>query len=140
MKALLAEPMHEPQVIEIEDTLFAFQELLGNRLDLIEDFAEPIAVIFRERADSPGIGNIFFFCDTKGNTRYMISGKVLVVGVSGEYPCSLTDDQIKRFDRVFRSTVLYFRMQDERNDSNAKSEPPKQKKRKEDNRHERIGC
>ena len=84
--------------------------------------------------------NIFFFCDTKGNTRYMISGKVLVVGVSGEYPCSLTDDQIKRFDRVFRSTVLYFRMQDERNDSNAKSEPPKQKKRKEDNRHERIGC
>lgn len=60
MKALLAEPMHEPQVIEIEDTLFAFQELLGNRLDLIEDFAEPIAVIFREQADSPGIGNIFF--------------------------------------------------------------------------------
>lgn len=137
MRALLAEPMQEPQVIEIEDTLFAFQELLGNRLDLIEDFAEPIAVIFREQTDSPGIGNVFFFCDSQGKSRYMVSGKVLVVGVSGEYPCSLTDEQIKRLERVFRSTVLYFPMQ---NENTANTDLAKTNKRKEEKRHERIGC
>lgn len=128
MKALLAEPMQIPEVIEIEDDLFAFQRVLGNRLDFAEDFAEPIAVVYREQDETPAADNVFFFCDSHGNPRYMICGKILVVGVAGEYPCSLTDDQIKRFERVFHSTVLYLPMQNE-----------PEERRKEEKRHERTG-
>lgn len=129
MKALLAEPMQIPEVIEIDDDLFAFQNVLGSRLDLAEDFVEPIAIVYREQNEKPVADNVFFICDSKGNPHYMISGKILVVGVAGEYPCSLTDDQIKRFARVFRSTVLYLPMQNE----------PDEKTRKEGKRHERTG-
>ena len=137
MRALLAEPMLEPQVIEIEDNLFAFQRLLGNHVNIAENFEEPIAIIFNEESAKRGMGNVFFFCDGHRNLRYMIGGKILVVGVSGEYPCSLTDEQIARYKRVFRSTVFYFTMADEVGGNPDQTTAPR--KKKEVNRHERTG-
>jgi len=135
MKALLAEPMHKPEVIEVDDDLFAFQKVLGSRLDFAEDFTEPIAIVYREQNEKPVADNVFFICDSKGNPRYMIGGKILVVGVAGDYACSLTEKQIERYDRMFRSTVLYLSMQDEQ----IETVPTKAKLRKEEKRHERIG-
>lgn len=114
MRALLCEPMGEPTVIDIEDDLFALQRLLGNHVDIADDFMEPIAVAFNETDREPSIGNVFFFCDSKGNLRHSMSGKILVLGIKNDLPCSLTDDQVKRYARAFRSSVLYFPMQDER--------------------------
>lgn len=114
MRALLCEPMGEPTVIDIEDDLFALQRLLGNHVDIADDFMEPIAVAFNETDREPGFSNVFFFCDSKGNLRHSMSGKILVLGIKNELPCSLTDEQVKRYSRAFRSSVLYFPMQDER--------------------------
>ena len=136
MKALLAEPMRDPQVVEIEDSLFAFQKLLGNRIDIADDFVEPIAIIFNEESEKLGMTNVFFFCDAHCNPRYMIRGKILVVGVSGEFPCSLTEEQIKRYEQIFRSTVFYFTMQDEQAANIAQTSPPKSRKKKEEKRYE----
>ena len=63
------------------------------------------------------IGNVFFFCDSKGNLRHSISGKILVLGIKNDLPCSLTDEQVKRFARIFHSSVLYLPMRDEREQS-----------------------
>ena len=114
MRALLCEPMGEPTVIDIEDDLFALQRLLGNHVDIADDFMEPIAVAFNETDREPGFGNVFFLCDSKGNLRHSMSGKILVLGIKNDLPCSLTDEQVKRYARAFRSSVLYFSMQDER--------------------------
>ena len=114
MRALLCEPMSEPTVINIEDDLFALQRLLGNHVDIADDFMEPFAIAFNEAEREPGIGNVFFFCDSKGNLRHTTSGKILVLGIKNDLPCSLTDEQIKRYAHAFRSSVLYFSMQDER--------------------------
>lgn len=107
MRALLCEPMAEPAVINIEDDLFALQRLLGNHVDIADDFMEPIAVAFNEEDRQPGIGNVFFFCDSKGNLRHSISGKILVLGIKNDLPCSLTDEQVKRFARIFHSSVIF---------------------------------
>ena len=114
MRALLCEPMGEPTVINIEDDLFALQRLLGNHVDIADDFMEPFAIAFNEAEREPGIGNVFFFCDSKGNLRHSTSGKILVLGIKNDLPCSLTDEQVKRYAHAFRSSVLYFPMQDER--------------------------
>ena len=119
MRALLCEPMGEPTVIDIEDDLFALQRLLGNHVDIADDFMEPIAVALNETDREPGFSNVFFFCDSKGNLRHSMSGKILVLGIKNELPCSLTDEQVKRYSRAFRSSVLYFPMQDERELSHA---------------------
>ena len=132
MKALLCEPMSEPTVINIEDDLFALQRLLGNHVDIADDFMEPIAVAFNEADREPSIGNVFFFCDSKGNLRHSMSGKILVLGIKNDLPCSLTDEQVKRYARAFRSSVLYFPMQDER-------EPYRTTLQKEVKSHERTG-
>ena len=135
MRALLCEPMGEPTVINIEDDLFALQRLLGNHVDIADDFMEPIAVAFNDvdRDREPGIGNVFFFCDSKGNLRHSMSGKILVLGIKNDLPCSLTDEQVKRYARTFRSSVLYFPMQDEREQSYHTS------LQKEVKSHERTG-
>ena len=78
------------------------------------------------------IGNVFFFCDSKGNLRHSMSGKILVLGIKNDLPCSLTDEQVKRYARAFRSSVLYFPMQDER-------EPYRTTLQKEVKPHERTG-
>ena len=135
MRALLCEPMGEPTVINIEDDLFALQRLLGNHVDIADDFMEPIAVAFNDvdRDREPGIGNVFFFCDSKGNLRHSTSGKILVLGIKNDLPCSLTDEQVKRYAHAFRSSVLYFPMQDEREQSSRTS------LQKEVKPHERTG-
>ena len=132
MRALLCEPMGEPTVIDIEDDLFALQRLLGNHVDIADDFMEPIAVAFNETDREPGFSNVFFFCDSKGNLRHSMSGKILVLGIKNELPCSLTDEQVKRYARSFRSSVLYFPMQDERELSHTTL-------KQEVKLHERIG-
>lgn len=132
MRALLCEPMSEPTVIDIEDDLFALQRLLGNHVDIADDFMEPIAVAFNETDREPGFSNVFFFCDSKGNLRHSMSGKILVLGIKNELPCSLTDEQVKRYARAFRSSVLYFPMQDERELSHTTL-------KQEVKSHERIG-
>lgn len=132
MRALLCEPMGEPTVIDIEDDLFALQRLLGNHVDIADDFLEPIAVAFNETDREPGFSNVFFFCDSKGNLRHSMSGKILVLGIKNELPCSLTDEQVKRYSRAFRSSVLYFPMQDERELSHTTL-------KQEVKLHERIG-
>ena len=132
MRALLCEPMGEPTVINIEDDLFALQRLLGNHVDIADDFMEPIAVAFNETDREPCISNVFFFCDSKGNLRHSMSGKILVLGIKNDLPCSLTDEQVKRYVRAFRSSVLYFPMQDER-------EPYRTTLQKEVKPHERTG-
>ncbi len=132
MRALLCEPMGEPTVIDIEDDLFALQRLLGNHVDIADDFMEPIAVAFNETDREPGFSNVFFFCDSKGNLRHSMSGKILVLGIKNELPCSLTDEQVKRYSRAFRSSVLYFPMQDERELSHTTL-------KQEVKLHERIG-
>ena len=132
MRALLCEPMGEPTVINIEDDLFALQRLLGNHVDIADDFMEPIAVAFNETDREPGIGNVFFFCDSKGNLRHSMSGKILVLGIKNDLPCSLTDEQVKQYARAFRSSVLYFPMQDEH-------EPYRTTLKKEVKSHERTG-
>ena len=132
MRALLCEPMGEPTVIDIEDDLFALQRLLGNHVDIADDFMEPIAVAFNETDREPGFSNVFFFCDSKGNLRHSMSGKILVLGIKNELPCSLTDEQVKRYARAFRSSVLYFPMQDERELSHTTL-------KQEVKLHERIG-
>ena len=132
MRALLCEPMGEPTVIDIEDDLFALQRLLGNPVDIADDFMEPIAVAFNETDREPGFRNVFFFCDSKGNLRHSMSGKILVLGIKNELPCSLTDEQVKRYSRAFRSSVLYFPMQDERELSHTTL-------KQEVKLHERIG-
>ena len=132
MRALLCEPMGDPTVIDIEDDLFALQRLLENHVDIADDFMEPIAVAFNETDREPGFSNVFFFCDSKGNLRHSMSGKILVLGIKNELPCSLTDEQVKRYSRAFRSSVLYFPMQDERELSHTTL-------KQEVKLHERIG-
>lgn len=134
MRALLCEPMSEPTVINIEDDLFALQRLLGNHIDIADDFMEPIAVVFNETDRESGICNMFFFCDSKGNLRHSTSGKILVLGIKNDLPCSLTDEQVKRYVHAFRSSVLYFPMQDEREQLFSLT-----KQQKEVKSHERTG-
>ena len=93
---------------------------------------EPIAVAFNETDREPGFSNVFFFCDSKGNLRHSMSGKILVLGIKNELPCSLTDEQVKRYSRAFRSSVLYLPMQDERELSHTTL-------KQEVKLHERIG-
>ena len=127
MRALLCEPMRDPVVINTDDSLFAFQRLLGSHVDIADDFLDSIAVVYNELDYQPSLGNVFFFCDARGRLRHTAYGKILVIGVKDEEPCSLTDEQIKQYSRIFRSTVLYFHMQGEDNPDKQHHLPHKNK-------------
>ena len=113
MKALLVEAMKTPSVIEIEDSLFCFQRIIGNHFEIADDFREPFVIIFNDAAPRDTISNIFFICDSCRRSRYLIRERFIVAGVNGDRLCSLSDEQIERYQRIFQSTVLYFPMYDE---------------------------
>lgn len=112
MRALLCEPMRVPVVINTDDSLYAFQRLLGKHIDIADDILEPIAIVYNQADYHPGLGNVFFICDLCGDLRYVITDRILIIGIQNDVPCSLTDEQIKRFTHIFRSTVLYLPMKE----------------------------
>ena len=110
MTILLVSPGQVPRKITIEDTLDAMQRIVGGPIQAVYPFEEPVALICHEEGkllhlplnralrspDTGGIYNIiagdFFLCAAPPDSEHFES---------------LTDDQLERYARVFRTPELF---------------------------------
>lgn len=84
MKAIIKKPFEKPKVIEIENELSALQEAVGGYIQAVP-VAEGICVICNEEGKLLGLPyNMHLGKD-------ILVGTILIVGVSGEEFCDLSD-------------------------------------------------
>ena len=110
MTILLVSPGQPPQKTTIDDTLAAMQRAVGGPIQAVYPFEEPVALICHEEGKllhlplnralrSPDTGEIydivagdFFLCAAPPDSEHFES---------------LTDDQLERYARIFRTPELF---------------------------------
>ena len=110
MTILLVTPGQQPKKITIDGTLAAMQRIVGGPIQAVYPFEEPVALICHEEGKllslplnrtlrSPDTGEIydiiagdFFLCAAPQNSERFES---------------LTDDQLERYARIFRTPEMF---------------------------------
>ena len=110
MMILLVSPGQQPKKTTIDDTLAAMQRTVGGSIQAAYPFEEPVALICHEEGKllrlplnralrSPDTGEIYD----------IIAGDFFLCAAppDSEHFESLTDDQLERYARIFRTPELF---------------------------------
>lgn len=110
MTILLVSPGQPPQKTTIDDTLAAMQRTVGGPIQAIYPFEEPVALICHEE------GKLLSLPLNRA-LRSLVTGKIYDIIVGDFFLCaappdsenfeSLTDDQLERYARIFRTPEMF---------------------------------
>ncbi len=91
---LKIEPMCKPEVVMVENTLRAFQQLVGGFIELL-DVSDTVCILVNEEGK---LNNL------TPNRRFggdILVGTILVVGRDGENLASLSADELETYEALF---------------------------------------
>ena len=110
MTILLVSPGQAPRKITIEDTLAAMQRAVGGPIQAVYPFEEPVALICHEEGKLlPLPLNRALRSPDTGEIYDIIAGNFFLCAAppDSEHFESLTDDQLERYARIFRTPELF---------------------------------
>ena len=100
MKVLIVEPMKPCYVREISG-LNDMQEIVGGHIEAIYPFKEQVAIIANEEGKILGLPFNRPLSDERGVPYDIVCGTFFMAGLGSEDFTSLTDDQIRRYKKMF---------------------------------------
>ena len=106
MKVLVVEPMKRCYVREIEG-LKAMQEIVGGRIEAIYPFKEQVAIIANEEGKILGLPFNRPLLNDHGVPYDIVCGTFFVAGLGSEDFISLTDEQVRRYRKLFDSRMVF---------------------------------
>ena len=103
MKILKIAPGAAPQVLEIEHTLNAMQELVEGTIEAIYPFDDTVALVCNDEGKLLGLPlNRAIRDPATGQILDIIAGTFFICSLSEDDFASLTDEQINRYTHMFR--------------------------------------
>ena len=109
MKVIKVKPAIEPEVKEIECELETLQAEVEGYIQCIYPFDEPVGIICNDEGKLIGLPLNRSLRDEDGEIIDIIAGNFLVVGLSEDNFCSLTDKQISKYMQLFRMPEFFFK-------------------------------
>ena len=107
IKVLLIEPMEEPKVVEIPDTLEALQEAVGGIIQAVYPWEDPVAIVCADE------GKLLHFPPNRLLEDYdILVGTFLITGLGEENFASIPDDLIPKYTEKFRWPEAFMRSED----------------------------
>ena len=108
---LKIEPLKKPEVVTLENELYALQEAVSIGADyrgLIEclGIEEEVDLLLNEEGKLIGLPPNRHFADD------ILCGVFYVVGVDGEHFCSLAEDKVQKYSEIFAKPHAFFRVGD----------------------------
>ena len=110
MMILLVSPGQQPKKTTIDDTLAAMQRAVGGPIQAIYPFEEPVALICHEEGKLlPLPLNRALRSPDTGEIYDIIAGDFFLCAAppDNEHFASLTDDQLERYARIFRTPEMF---------------------------------
>lgn len=114
MKVLIVEPLKEPYVKEIPNTLEAEQAIVGELIQAIYPFDHPeIALICNDEGKLMGLPLNRALFDKDGNIVDIIAGTFFLCSAPSDSDNfeSLTDEQIEKYKKRFEALEIYITRQ-----------------------------
>ena len=124
LKILVVEPMQPPTVQEIDSNLEAMQRIVGGDIQAIYPFDDPVAIVCNDEGKLLGLPMNRALTDDHGVPYDIVCGTFFMAGLAGDHFASLTDQQIKKYQKKYANEmVLSVPVQPE----NHKTHPKKEK-------------
>lgn len=112
IKVLLMEPMKEPRLVKVENTLRAVQNLVGGQIQVLYPWDDPVVLVCDE--------------DGKNNCRQLpnrvigeengcpdiVQGPFFICCTDEDEFASITDELAKKYDGKFRWPEMYIHITD----------------------------
>ena len=89
---LSVKPLREPCVITIPNKLRTLQDQVGGMIEAVYPFEDPVAILLNDEGKLNGSMPNRGLYDSSGNLYDIIAGTFLIVGLSEEDFCSLSEE------------------------------------------------
>lgn len=109
MKVLLVKPEMHPQLVEIENELEVLQKTVGGSIEAVYPFEDEVCLICNDEGKLLNLQMNRALYDN-GSVYDVIAGNFLVVGAGIDNFCSLTDEQIERYEKRFHQPEMFLRI------------------------------
>ena len=104
IKVILVEPMEEPKVVEIPDSLEALQKTVGGTIQAVYPWEDPVAIVCADE------GKLLHFPPNRMLEDYdVLVGTFLITGLGEDNFASLTEDLIGKYTEKFRWPEAFMR-------------------------------
>ena len=107
IKVLVVEPKKEPYVKEISPGLESLQREVGGYIEAVYPFEDPVALICNEEGKLDGLPLNRALYNERGNLRDVISGTMLVVGLTEDNFCALSPELLEKYAEVYREPETF---------------------------------
>lgn len=99
---LSVKPLKEPCVITIPNKLRTMQDQVGGMIETVYPFEDPVAILLNDEGKLNGsIPNRGLY-DSSGNLYDVIAGTFLIVGLSEEDFCSLSEELSEKYMEKYK--------------------------------------
>lgn len=99
---LSVKPLREPCVITIPNKLRTMQDQVGGMIEAVYPFEDPVAIILNEEGKLNGSMPNRGLYDSSGNLYDVIAGTFLIVGLSEEDFCSLSEELSAKYMEKYK--------------------------------------
>lgn len=99
---LSVKPLREPCVITIPNKLRTLQDQVGGMIEAVYPFEDPVAILLNDEGKLNGSMPNRGFYDKSGNLYDVIAGTFLIVGLSEENFCSLSEELSAKYMEKYK--------------------------------------
>ena len=99
---LSVKPFREPCIITIPNKLRTLQDQVGGMIEAIYPFEDPVAILLNDEGKLNGSMPNRGLYDKSGNLYDIIAGTFLIVGLSEEDFCSLSEELSAKYMEKFK--------------------------------------
>lgn len=110
---LVVEPLQEPYIKEIPNTLEALQKEVGGPIQAVYPFAEEAAIICNDEAKLEGMRLNRALYDAEGEIYDIVAGTFIVVGLGEEDFASLPPELMSKIQEQFKQPEMFIKVNGE---------------------------
>ena len=110
---LAVEPLQEPYIKEIPNTLEAFQKEVGGPIQTVYPFAEEAAIVCNDEAKLEAMCLNRALYDAEGEIYDIVAGPFIVVGLGEEDFTSLSPELIDKIQEQFKQPEMFIKVNGE---------------------------
>ena len=110
MNVLVIEPMKHPVEKEISNELESLQKEVGGYIECIYPFDDEVGLICNEEGKLEGLHSNRGLYDENGELYDIIAGNFLIVGLTEDSFCSLSEEQIVEYRGMFYYPEIFCRV------------------------------
>ena len=110
IRVLAVEPGKEPYVTEISQGLESLQHEVDGYIECVYPYDDPVCIICNEEGKINCMPLNRALKDEEGEVYDIVAGRFLVAGTTDEYFCSLSDELLEKYSKLFREPEIFVKI------------------------------